>query len=65
MNGGRKRALKQDAAAGSPMVTVGTEQFRDAATWQAVISNLTSSAASYEVHGYGGAPQLKFIIVLR
>lgn len=45
--------MKQGAE--SPLVTTGLEQFRDAATWQAVITNLTSSAAAYEVHGYGGA----------
>lgn len=44
--------MKQGAE--SPLVTTGLEQFRDAATWQAVITNLTSSAAAYEVHGYGG-----------
>ena len=44
--------MKQGAE--SPLVTTGLEQFRDAATWEAVITNLTSSAAAYEVHGYGG-----------
>lgn len=45
--------MQQDAAA--PMVTLGQEQFRDASTWETVIRNLTSTAAAYEVQGYGGA----------
>ena len=45
--------MQQDAA--TPMVTVGQEQFRDASTWETVISNLSSSAAAFEVQGYGGA----------
>ena len=49
---GGRRSMKQGAE--SPLVTTGLEQFRDAATWQAVITNLTSSAAAYEVHGFGG-----------
>ncbi len=45
--------MQQQPAAG-PMVTVGQEQFRDASTWETVVSNLTSSDAAYEVQGYGG-----------
>ena len=52
--GGRKRALRQQAV--GPLVTLGQEQFTDASTWD-MISNFTSSAAAFEVHGYGGAPQ--------
>ena len=37
-------------------MTLGQEQFTDASTWD-MISNFTSSAAAFEVHGYGGAPQ--------
>ena len=55
--GGRRRAMQQDAAASGPMVTVGQEQFRDASTWETVISNLSSSDAAYEVQGYGGEEQ--------
>jgi len=57
VDGGRRRAMQQDLDAASPMVTVGQEQFRDASTWATVISNITSSAAAYEVHGYGGVLQ--------
>ena len=39
------------------MVTVGEEQFRDASTWETVISNLSSTDAAYEVQGYGGEQQ--------
>ena len=49
--------MQQDAAASGPMVTVGQEQFRDASTWETVISNLSSSDAAYEVQGYGGEEQ--------
>ena len=56
---GGRRSMKQGAE--SPLVTTGLEQFRDAATWQSVITNLTSSAAAYEVHGYGGASLLRMI----
>ncbi len=57
VDGRRRRAMQQDLDAASPMVTVGQEQFRDASTWATVISNFTSSAAAYEVHGYGGVLQ--------